>query len=197
MQAKLFIGAATAALALLGTLIAPAARAQTVTVTNLTQMTMPVLAGQETLFSGTLTNTDVNSVLLGGLTIGFDSAGTPYLTADTSDYDNNVNGLVSLDASGQAGDSYTGTLFGILTDPSTPAGDYNVNLSLADNNGNILASPPDFTVSVAAPAALPPGTNAVPEPAPLSLLAAGGLLMLLPVLRQRRGIIQADAIHAA
>lgn len=155
-------------------------------VTNLTQSPAPVLAGQEAFFSATLTNLDPNNaVTLGSLSLDFNET---FFTQDVDDdYNNNANGLVTLaayNASDPSASQYSGEVFGVITDPATPADTYTESLTISDAAGDFppLAAQ-DFQIAVAAPAA-------APEPASFLPLLFGGLGLGLFALKARRRAAQ-------
>ena len=77
-----------------------------------------VTQGAEAFFTGTLTNTGTDELFLNSIDFNAD----PQLSGDSLVFLNNAP--ISLQASGTAGDSYTGLLFGVTTGSSTPFGDY-------------------------------------------------------------------------
>jgi hypothetical protein len=162
--------------------IGQAGKTGVVTVTNFSQSAAPAAAGQEAYFTVTLTNTDTSATLLGGLTIGFLNSGGSYLTPDTENYDNNVNGLVSMPASSSYTMAPGGSqpyFFGVTSSPSTPAASYSAYVEINDGagSGSILASK-DFSVVV---------SSAAPEPQPTTAFLIGFMgLGLLIIARSRQ-----------
>jgi hypothetical protein len=132
--------------------------------------------GDELIYTGTLTNTSSNPLYLNGITFNFDNAAVPYLSGDANVF--NANVPLSLAASGSAGDSYSGAIFGVALDPSTPPGTYTGSVTLtggADGNANDVLGTQNF--GVATPA------GAVPEASSLSMAVIG--LLSVGIVRRR------------
>jgi hypothetical protein len=132
--------------------------------------------GSEVYFTGTLTNTGANPLYLNGIQFNFNSLAAPYLTGDPNVFFNNAP--VSLAATGTAGDSYAGPIFGVNLDPTTPSDTYTGSVTLtggADGNATDILATQNFGVVVSA---------AAPESS--SLLSAGVTLGAGALLLYRR-----------
>ncbi len=137
--------------------------AQVLTITNLTQLPLPVPAGGEAIFSGTLTDLSSAAITLDSLTFNFPTPGNGFLSGDSSIFDDFSFPAASLDA----GQSYTGDLFGVMSASNTPQGVYSGSISISDSGATYRATQP-FTVNVSSASTTP-----VPESSTLILLSIG------------------------
>jgi len=154
--------------------------AQVLTITNLTQLPLPVPADGEAIYSGTLTDIGNTAISLDSLTFNFPTPGNGFLTGDSSLFDDLAFPAASLDA----GQSYTGDLFGVLSASNTPQGVYSGSISISDSGATYRTTQP-FTVNVSSSSSAP-----VPESSTIVLLSIGiiGLIGLSCKSRFRRRI---------
>ena len=89
--------------------------------------------GQELIFTGTLTNTDMTSALyLNDNQFALTGSAAAYLTPDTNTFFANVPGILA------PGASYTGELFGVTLSSTAPPGSYTGNVTFV-GGANIFA----------------------------------------------------------
>lgn len=150
--------------------------AQVLTITNLTQLPLPVPAGSEAIFSGTLTDMSSAAITLDSLTFNFPSPGNGFLSGDSSIFDDFAFAAASLNV----GQSYTGNLFGVLSNSNTPQGVYSGSISISDSGATYRATQP-FTVNVSSASTTP-----VPESSTLILLSIGLIGLVCNIRFSRR-----------
>lgn len=131
--------------------------------------------GTEAFFNGTLTNNSTtDSISLDGISFSFNSE--PFFTGDDNIFYNSVPDALA------PGQTYTGNIFGINIDATTPVGIY------SDNNANITNTEASITFvnSLASPFQINVTPAPVPEPASFTVLGIGVLAVAGLVVRRRR-----------
>ncbi len=140
---------------------------------SLTPSAQTGTAGTTLNFFGILSNPTANSVFLYSENIslaGFATDGSPFIFNAPL----NLEPMGTTDGSGSPTDSYTGSFFDVVLDPSVAPGTYQGTLSIlggADPNATDTVATQDFSVTV-----LPAAIEAVPEAS--TTLSLGGLLLL-------------------
>ena len=139
-------------------------------------------ASSEVFFSGTITNTSSSTIFLNGLNLVQNANTTPQtgvFSTDSAPFYNNAP--ASLAPSGNAGSSYSGQLFGIITSSSFNSssqfyGTATLNGGATASSMDTLGTPQNFYVS----------SSALPEPGAWALMVGGAGMIGAGIVARRR-----------
>lgn len=133
--------------------------------------------GSTIFYDATFVNTGVSTLFLNS--ISFDFSGIPLDTLTADDAPFFTNFPLSLNA----GDTFTGTLFGINILPTAAPGSYSPTVLISGGATSVELSPLGGPGKESVPFTVNATAVAAPEPGALVLLALGGAVAL----RRRRG----------
>ena len=164
----------SASLALFVALAAAAPAALTITLDSSTISAVP---GGNAIFSGTLSNDQSLELFLDSVDFNLDGDAGIYLGFLDFDEDPFFSGTVPLSLL-DARDIYSGPLFGLKIDPSSPAGLYTGTATITAHYDGQSSFTTDASIAV--------DVQAVPEPASMLALAGGVAALMRRRRRSRR-----------